>query len=83
MANVRESTKIYGNPLNDFTWIIHRSIIVEPIEMATSPEQPLLQPTQLNVASFDSFDCQSMDFEFGTCQYMPLLTYHTYITYFR
>ncbi|MCE3216299.1 hypothetical protein HAX54_005942 [Datura stramonium] len=58
VANVKESTKKYGNSIHDFTWVIYRSTIVEPIEMVTPPEHPLLPPTRLTVASFDNFDYQ-------------------------
>ncbi|XP_016467652.1 uncharacterized protein LOC107790261 [Nicotiana tabacum] len=41
VAQVKESSYLYANPLNKFIWIIDRSTIVEPIEKATPPEDPL------------------------------------------
>nr|XP_009799480.1 PREDICTED: uncharacterized protein LOC104245530 [Nicotiana sylvestris] len=37
VAQVKESSYLYGNPINKFTWTIDRSPIVEPIEKVTPP----------------------------------------------
>ncbi|MCE3050648.1 hypothetical protein HAX54_047757, partial [Datura stramonium] len=65
MANIKESNHIYGNPINNFTWIVDRSTIVEPIEMIVPPEHPLSLPTRLTLALFDSFDSHPIGSEFG------------------
>lgn len=77
-ACVCESTRTYGEPLHHFYWTIDHNTIVEPIKEVIPPEQPLASPTQLKLASFDSFGYQPIGFEFGT-----YYTNHKYITFFN
>nr|XP_033514116.1 uncharacterized protein LOC104104400 [Nicotiana tomentosiformis] len=63
VAQVKESSYLYGNPLNKFTWTIDRSTIVEPIEKVT-PQDPLPPPTRLTIIAFDTFEYQPKESEF-------------------
>ncbi|OIT05471.1 replication protein a 70 kda dna-binding subunit b [Nicotiana attenuata] len=64
VAQVKDSSYLYGNSLNKFTWTIDRSTIVEPIENVTPPEDPLPPPTRLTITAFDTFEYQPKESEF-------------------
>ncbi|XP_070055514.1 uncharacterized protein [Nicotiana tomentosiformis] len=70
VAQVKESSYLYGNPLNKFTWTIDRSTIVEPIEKVTPPEDPLPLSTRLTITAFDTFEYQPKESKFDVLAIM-------------
>ncbi|XP_033510600.1 uncharacterized protein [Nicotiana tomentosiformis] len=64
VAPVKESSYLYGNPLNKFTWTIDRSTIVEPIEKVTPPQDPLPPPMRLTITALDTSEYQPKESEF-------------------
>ncbi|KAM3221819.1 hypothetical protein P3L10_021089 [Capsicum annuum] len=64
IANIRESNDTYSKPLGDFTWIIDKNIIIEPIEEITTLRNSLPRSTRLAVTPFEHFDHQYEGHEF-------------------
>ena len=65
VAYVKDPTLGYENLISKFTWTLDKNTIVEPIDMIVPPEDPLPPPTRLSLTTFDTFEHQPKEYEFG------------------
>ncbi|WMV46753.1 hypothetical protein MTR67_040138 [Solanum verrucosum] len=70
VAHVKEPPLGYENTLNKFIWTLDKNTIVEPLEEVKPPENPLPPPTRLALTTFDTFEYQSKEFEFGIYKFI-------------
>jgi len=70
VAHVKVPPLGYENSLNKFIWTLDKNTIVGPVEEVKPPQDPLPPPTRLALTTFDTFEYQPKEFEFGIYKFI-------------